>query len=226
MIGARIYALLEDVAFIDAEMTTMINVHVPIVLCSFVFCCAMRVPWLMCKIDTFVRITLLAYNIVYTLALLTVLVALIGAILMLGVFAAAQSGYPVWQELHKLWNGSGFLHFLARSTTLTTTGTALQANQANIDAITTEIATAKSGATDFWFYSLKKNRTYTCIAKHFKTHCLVDGKNIENNNSVDKVLSDNNIDTHTERIKDQARKLYMMKELRRLGLMELKKFTK
>jgi hypothetical protein len=32
MIGARIYALLEDVAFIDAEMTTMINVHVPIVL--------------------------------------------------------------------------------------------------------------------------------------------------------------------------------------------------
>ena len=180
----------------------------------------------MCMIDSFVRMTLLAYNIVYTLALLTVLVALIGAILMLGVFATAQSGYPVWQELHKLRNRSIFVGFVARSTTLTTTGTALQANQANIDAITTEIATAKSGATDFWFYSLKKNRTYTCIASHFKTHCLVDGKNIDNDVSVDKVLSDNNIDTHTDKIKNEAKRLYMMKELRRLKLMELKKFTK
>ena len=216
---ARIYVLLTGMALIDAEIETMIQGHAPFVVCSAAFCLLLQWPRLMCMLDSFSKIALIAYNIVYTLAYVTPVIAIICIFCVACLYWAAAHGYAIdWQQVHKFRNVSLFWLHVTGSMTLPTgaSTTEIKATEANIDAITKEIATKKSDARDFWQDKPKRQKRPEAVEKHFNTHCLVQGIS-PTEADIDKVLEEFNFMKEKD-----ARKFYRLKELGRLGLMKLK----
>ena len=213
-IAASIYEFLAGVACTDAEIGTVARGHAPFIVLSFVFCLFVRVPWVMCQLDSFSRFAVLVYDFVYGSACFTFPCLVLG----LAIFAFVCWVDPTGEGCKKIYNKSIYIARGKKMMNAVTGTTLLIASEQNINAITTTIATKAPTAKTFDEVHTgpkKRRRDPKPLKNHFSAHCLVDGRK-PTEEDIKKVLADNNIANTT---KPDAIKLYVMKELKSLGLL-------
>jgi hypothetical protein len=221
-IAASIWDLLEGMACAEEEIGTMVKRHTLFIVLPIAFCILVMIPNVMCWFQSFSRMTTVVFDIVYFSALCTTMALFIVVLVVAFAFFLDCCGIPILERWNKWCNESRAAAWVAGTTRcmMSMHGTTLQqATQANIDAITTTIATKKYNAPTFEEANPnpakgKRKKHVVSLKNHFYMWCEVNNKQPTDQDILD-VLTKNNIADTTK-----ARSLYIKKELIHLKLLD------
>jgi hypothetical protein len=218
VVAKRLYELLEGVTIIDATLESIVEGHMPVIWASVIFCILTRVSLLMCFLEYLLAGTQLLFEIMYALAIITVIRVLLfllwWAIREVAKMCGIDINLKIQQEFDKIRNGSKFFPATAGAK-----GTALvKADVHNVDAIKKHIAEKIPTAVGFRYLKPGRKRTKQAVWLHFEQNCTVDGFKPEQKH-VKAVLEEHGINGDDK----EGIRLYCMNELVHLGLLDTAK---